>query len=230
MGAIQTRPSGQVRAKVDLFWPWLSAASEQVLAHPDARAFYPEYLRAMYGISRGAVPLLRSAIARLEDVCYNEVPSRELINYFRHHEAEESGHDEWILRDLESIGIARSWTEHSLPQPAVSALVGAQFYMIEFHHPVALLGYLSVIERSQPTPEAVNKLRAQTGYPDAAFSCMRHHAIADLEHIREVYDVIDSCLTTAEHLELVVASALQAAELLLRVLTDSNSRLRGLCG
>ena len=150
--------SSEIAAKVELISPWLAAASRQLLDHPSPSRLYPEYLRAMHGISRAAVPLMWTAVTRLKREYPGEEPTRTLVAYFEHHIEEEQNHDRWILEDLECLGIDPSWTLQALPLLSIVALVGSQYYWIEHHHPVALLGYLSVMESSQPSPESVARI------------------------------------------------------------------------
>ena len=51
------------------------------------------------------------------------------------------------------------------PAPAVAALVGAQYYWVLHHHPVALLGYIGLLEGYPPGRPRYgsNELRARTG-------------------------------------------------------------------
>src|SRR6266446_3338101 len=151
--------SSEIAAKVALISPWLREASRQLLGHPTPSRLYPEYLRVMHGISRAAVPLMTTAVTRLERDYRGEVLTPTLVTYFEHHIEEEQNHDRWILEDLECLGIDPSWTLRALPLLAIVALVGSQYYWIEHHHPAALLGYLSVMESSQPSPESVARLQ-----------------------------------------------------------------------
>ena len=55
--------------------------------------------------------------------------------YYLEHAEEESGHEEWLLNDLASFGIARDQVSQRLPYPTVAALVGVQYYwMIILEH------------------------------------------------------------------------------------------------
>jgi len=62
-------------------------------------------------------------------------------------------------------------TVHRRPAPVArggagrrgSARVGAQYYWIHHFHPVALLGYIAVLEGRPPSPTLVEELIERTG-------------------------------------------------------------------
>jgi hypothetical protein len=66
--------------------------------------------------------------------------------YLERHIEEERHHDEWTLDDLAAVGIEPAQTLAIRPTANVAALVGAQYYWILHHHPVALLGYMATLE------------------------------------------------------------------------------------
>lgn len=218
--------SSTIETKLDLILPWLRQASQQLLDHPKPSQFYPEYLRAMHGISRAAIPLMMAAIRRLQEKYRGEEYTSPLIAYFERHILEEKDHDIWILEDLESLGIDPSWTLQSVPQISIASLVGSQYYWIEHHHPIALLGYLNVMESSQPSHESVAQLKKLTGFPSSAFRTMSHHADADIDHLVEIQEIINLSGGHPGHAELITASAFYTAELLLRMLIECNDRFR----
>ena len=69
--------------------------------------------------------------------------------------------------------------------------VGAQYYWIFHYHPVALLGWIALLEGYPPSREEIDaadgpdRLRAR-GVPDA-----RAHAELDLRHRDELFERID---------------------------------------
>jgi hypothetical protein len=212
--------SDGVRAKLALVQPLLSAASLRVLRHPRKTDLYPEYLLTMHGISRAAVPLMQAALRRVVEL-HSASPTAELFSdYLRGHIPEEHGHAEWVLEDLEVIGFDRALALRRMPPPTVASLVGAQYYWIEHVHPIALLGYLAIMEANPPSLEAVAELAAATGFPMAAFRSMRLHARLDIEHRKDLYRAMDRLPLDVWGERLVGVSALHTAELLIQVLTD----------
>jgi hypothetical protein len=69
------------------------------------------------------------------------------------------------------------------------AMVGTQYYLIKHSHPAALLGYMAVVE-GDPVPLEVVDLLERTHGQDL-FRFVRFHALKDLEHRTELFEVID---------------------------------------
>jgi len=82
--------------------------------------------------------------------------------------------------------------------PAVAALVGAQYYWVLHHHPVALLGYIGLLEGFPPSPGMIEDLRARTGYPADAFRTLVAHAELDPRHGDELFELVDTLPLTPE--------------------------------
>jgi len=137
-----------------------------------------------------------------------------LAPYLAQHIKEEMHHDEWLLEDLEILGIERSGVLERMPSAAVASLVGAQYYWIQHCHPVALLGYLSVIEGNPPTPGLVQTMVEKTGYPRKAFRTLEKHAQLDPHHRDDLDDTLDGLPLLPRHLAVIGASALHTLRML----------------
>src|SRR5262249_6063476 len=143
-------------------------------------------------IARATVPLLEAVVARLGPRCGDDPVAAPLLAFARDFIREEWGHDEWLLEDLEALGIPREAVLARTPPPTLAALVGAQYYWIAHHHPVALLGYAFVTETSPPPLAAVEDLILRTGLPRAAFRSLLRHAVLDLQHGAAVEATLDA--------------------------------------
>lgn len=212
--------SERIRAKLALVQPTLSAASSRVLRHPSPEALYPEYMLTMHGISRAAVALMEAAVRRTRALEPNDPLAAPLCKYLESHIPEERGHAEWVLEDLEVIGLDRSLLLERMPPATVASLVGAQYYWIEHVHPVALIGYLAIMEANPPSLDAVADLVAATGFPAAAFRSMRLHAQLDIQHRQGLYRAMDRLPISPTLERLIGMSALHTAELLIQVLIE----------
>jgi hypothetical protein len=93
-----------------------------------------------------------------------------------------------------------------MPSAAVASLVGAQYYWILHHHPVAFLGYVGVMEGYPPTEELVETLIVRTGSPREAFRTFSEHGELDPGH-RDHLDRTLDALPLSERDELVIASS-----------------------
>ena len=165
--------SGYLRRKIGLVLPALVDASDRVCKHPRVRELYPEYLVTSHCIIRASVPLMETGRERALALADDDPVAAALAPYYEHHIPEELHHDDWLLDDLEVLGRERSDVLSRIPTPTVAALVGAQYYWMLHFHPVALLGYIAVLEGYPPTPELIDDLVASTGYDRSAFRTLR---------------------------------------------------------
>ncbi|MEM7247390.1 MAG: iron-containing redox enzyme family protein [Acidobacteriota bacterium] len=198
-------PSRRLRAHVEQVSPPLRETSRAFWESPSIGSLYPSYLEGAHGIVRAAVPLMETAIARLEAGEPDALTS-PLIDYFRTHAEEETGHLDWLDDDLRALGVSVEDVQARAPSGTVAGLVGAQHYWIEHHHPVALLGYFVVLE-GNPTPVAwLERLSDRTGIPRKALTFLIEHARSDVGHERELDDFIDTLPLQPAHLELLETS------------------------
>jgi hypothetical protein len=170
---------------------------------------YGGYLATMYQILRASVPLMELAARRCARLGAGDPVAAGLRGYFAGHIAEEAGHDAWLLDDLATLGHRRAG-EPDLPPPVVARLVGAQYYWVEHHHPVTLLGYIAVLEANAPSPRLADRLVA-AGVPEAAVRTVREHAELDTGHIDALYAFLDGLPLTAGQVRAVAVSGLHTA-------------------
>ncbi|WP_433359341.1 iron-containing redox enzyme family protein [Streptosporangium sp. CA-115845] len=209
-------PSAILRAKIDLAGHALRSAESTLWRAPGPRRRYRDYLCAMHMVIRASVPLLRAASARAV-----ELGEGELGEYLDRHAAEETCHDDWLREDLASIEPSAEELLRRTPPPSVAELVGAQYYWVLHHHPVALLGYVAVLEDEAPSPALLEHLERGTGYPPAAFRTLWRHAALDPGHRDGLDRMLDGLRPTREQQAAVGTSALhtvRAAAALLREL------------
>jgi hypothetical protein len=108
-----------------------------------------------------------------------------LAKYYKSHADEERDHASWFREDLESVDQAPA----ELPNQLAMAMAGSQYYLLKHVHPAALLGYMAVLE-GDPTPvEVVEAMERAHG--KQLLRCVRFHAVNDLEHRKELFEVID---------------------------------------
>jgi len=107
--------------------------------------------------------------------------------YFLEHLEEERNHHEWLTADLKHAGIDPY--ESFIPVEAVN-IVGAQYYFIFHINPHALFGYMAYTE-CFPTPmEVIEELEHIHG--KELLKTIRYHATHDVDHGREMLEMIDS--------------------------------------
>ncbi|NML51051.1 iron-containing redox enzyme family protein [Streptomyces sp. R302] len=210
--------SDRLRARLAVAEPALRAAAGGLWRPEGIRERYPAYLGAMHTVIRASVPLLRRAAGRARVLAAEGDPlGGPLADHLEHHAREEEGHDAWLLQDLAAAGEDPGAVLGSVPPPDAAALAGAQYYWIEHHHPVALLGYVTVLEGHAPEPDLVPYLAARTGLPAAAFRTVRAHARLDTGHVAEVYALLDALPLGRAHESAVTVSALHTLDALTRL-------------
>lgn len=200
-----------LRTKLSPTAPVLRAATAALWRPGGLRERYLRYLTAMHPLVRASVPLLERAVERCAE---RGGPAAERLSaYCVRHAAEERDHDAWLLEDLAAAGAAPA----VVPHPLVVELVGAQYYRVEHEHPVALLGYIAVLEGNAPGPRLADRLTEATGLPARAFRTVREHAELDGGHLDDLYRVLDR-LALPPHLQTAVSvSALHTTHLLTRL-------------
>lgn len=209
-----------LRRKTGVLLPELLAAGQDLIDHPRIGDLYPEYLFATHCIIRASVPLMEAALERAGSTAGSDPVAAGLAEYLRRHIPEEMEHDEWLLDDLEVLGVARSTVLARPPSPTVAGLVGAQYYWIFHYHPVALLGYVALLEGNPPSLALIEDLIARTGYSRGAFRTLIAHAELDPHHIDELNETLDNLPLTPEQTTVLGLSAMYSAHMLSRVIDE----------
>jgi hypothetical protein len=213
-----------LRRKIGLVEHRMVETAERLWNHPQVRELYPEFLILVHSMIRASVPLLEAAAERARELPADDPTGPPLAEYFARHAREESRHDEWLLDDLEVLGVSREEVLARLPSTRVASLVGAFYYWVHHVHPVALLGYLAVLEGNPPKEEELEALRQRTGYPPEAFRTLVKHARLDIHHRDDLNQEIDrlelsprlsslltvTCFHTVENVATAVEELLEA--------------------
>jgi pyrroloquinoline quinone (PQQ) biosynthesis protein C len=202
----------------------LADASRNLVQHPRIRELYPDFLFMSHSIIRASVPLMETARDRAVVLSADDPVAAPLAAYLEEHIPEELHHDEWLLDDFAAIGVARDAVLTRVPSPTVAELVGAQYYWILHYHPVAVLGYISLLEGYPPSPEMIEKLRERTGYPDEAFRTLRLHGELDPGHRQELDETLDRLQLTREQSAVVGLSAMASVQLYTQALDEVIGR------
>lgn len=141
--------------------------------------------------------LLRAGIARLQYAA--EAFDREVHAYFTEHLVEESGHYEWMAKDMAGEDVAFHW--------GAAELAGMQYYLVEHVHPAVLLGYMLVLECFPMPLEVVDQLEAVHG--TKLLRTLRYHAVHDQDHGKDVLALVDTA--PAEIKQWIYENAIQTA-------------------
>lgn len=216
--------SARLRAKLELALPTLLAAGRQFIEHPRVNELYPDYLRTSHWIIRASVPLMETALDRARATAAEDPVAAGLADYLEHHVGEELGHDEWLLQDLEVLGVPRADVLTEPPSAAVASLVGAPYYWVIHYHPVAVLGYIALLEGYPPTIEEVDQLMTNTGFDRDAFRTLIRHAELDPLHRDDLDEALDRLPLSSEHSAVIGICGLHSIEAFTRVLGELVER------
>ena len=205
--------------KISLVEGRLDRSCRAFLAHPSLREIFPEYLLRLYCAVRAIVPLMETARTRALTMADSCPVAAALVPYLTQHIEEETGHDEWLLEDMQVLGMSRSDVVSRPPARTVAALVGAQYYWVLHAHPVAFLGYATVVEGTPVRAETLEHL-VQAGIPRGALRTLYLHAELDIGHGAEAAQFLDGLPLTADHSRLIGLSALHSIEQLSLVIDE----------
>ncbi|MCX4652452.1 iron-containing redox enzyme family protein [Streptomyces microflavus] len=208
--------SARLRTKLQLLEPELRGATAYMWRPEGLLPRYRAYLCTMHAVIRASVPLMELALRRTYEAPGDPL-SEPLAAYLAEHIQEEQGHDAWLLEDLLVAGALPGDALDPLPPPDVAALVGPQYYWIEHHHPVALLGYIAVLEGYAPAPGLTDRIAGTTGLPAAALRTVREHAALDTDHLDELHALLDRLPLTRDQEAALAVSALHSLDALTRL-------------
>jgi hypothetical protein len=218
--------SQKLRRKIDLVLPGLTTAVHKLKSHPQFSNIYPEYLFALHCIIRASVPLMETALQRCYTIADSDAVAEGVATYLSQHIQEEMNHDDWLLNDLEHLGFHRSIILQRPPSPTVASFVGSQYYWILHYHPVALLGYIAILEGYPSTVKQIEDLISKTVYPREAFSTWTKHAQLDPQHRDDLNVALDRLPLKPEDFTVLGISALQTVhlgELVIREIVEIHS-------
>jgi hypothetical protein len=212
--------SEQLGLKISLVDSRLDRSCRAFLVHPSLRLLFPEYMFRLYCAVRAIVPLMDAARARAREMAGSCAVAALLVPYLTQHIEEETGHDEWLVEDMQALGLSRSDVLSRPPSRAVAALIGSQYYWVLHTHPVALLGYVTVVEGTPVKAETLDYLVSEVGIPRAALRTLYLHAELDIGHGADADHFLDSLPLTAEQSRLVGLSAMHSVEQLSTILDE----------
>jgi hypothetical protein len=207
-----------LRLKLELVTPELAGATSRLVNDPRVAQLYIDYLVTCHGILRATIPLMQTA--HREALSRDDEASGDLAVYLEKHVAEEAGEDEWLLEDLDVLGVERSRAVTHVPSANVARLIGSQYYWVLHAHPVAILGFLAGLEREPPSREFIADLIVRTGHDRAAFRTLIAHADRDPDHRDELDELLDRIRLTSDQWLLVSISAMHSVHALACVLDE----------
>ena len=149
------------------------------LAGDISRETYIAYLNQAYHHVRHTVPLLQETRARVAD-------RPELEEALADYIAEETGHEQWILNDIEFAGGDARAAAASQPNPATQAMVDHAYDVVRNGNPVGFFGMVYVLEGTSVAlaTQGANAVAERLGLPPQAFTYLTSHGSLDQEHMK----------------------------------------------
>ena len=149
---------------------------------------YRALLLELYHVVWHFNPVCAAAASRMSD-------SWQPIRHFLYeHMHEETGHEEWVLNDLEAIGVGRSEARAHAPGVHTLAISGYNYWVADRRHPCSALGMLYTLEviasvYGGPFSAAIRDALLLEG--DRGVSFLSSHASLDTEHMAELRLVLN---------------------------------------
>jgi long-chain acyl-CoA synthetase len=161
-------------------------AIQRCLSGDVTRELYIAFLTQAYHHVRHTVPLLMAVGARLPD------RHAWLRDSVLHYLNEETGHEQWILNDIEQAGGDRAVAEGSRPAIATEAMVAYAYDMVMRRNPVGFFGMVHVLEGTSVSLAllAADRIQQALQLPIQAFSYLRSHGELDKEHVNDLAAIL----------------------------------------
>lgn len=192
----------------------------QLWGHPRVGELVIPFLVLMHQVIRASVPLMEAAGQRAVEHANDDPLCALLHAYLAEHIEEEKHHDLWVLEDLGTAGISSQDVLGPTPSSSVAAMAGAQYYWIHHHHPVALLGYIRLLEGNPPSVQHIGRLQVLSGLPASTFRTYRMHGELDPSHLDEFDAMLDTLPLTEAQADLIATSAGFSADMLANAISE----------
>ncbi|MFO1407977.1 MAG: iron-containing redox enzyme family protein [Steroidobacteraceae bacterium] len=162
-------------------------AIQRCMAGDVTRPLYVAFLTQAYHHVKHTVPLLMAVGARLPD---RHAWVRDAV---LHYLEEETGHDEWILNDIEAAGGNRAAARDSRPAIATEAMVAYAYDTVMRGNPIGFFGMVHVLEGTSVALAlaAADRIGGALGLPARAFTYLRSHGELDKEHVNDLARILD---------------------------------------
>ena len=150
---------------------------------------YRKLLLELYHVVWHFNPVCAGAASRVAD-------AHKQVRYFLYdHMNEEKGHEQWVLNDLEAMGVKAEQAIAYKPTEFMLALNGYNYWAADRRHPCSVLGMLYALEvvasvyGGQMTAAISESLLLQG---DRGISFISSHATLDAEHMADLRLILNT--------------------------------------
>jgi pyrroloquinoline quinone (PQQ) biosynthesis protein C len=164
---------------------------------------YRALLLELYHVVWHFNPVCAAAASRIADT------HAQVRMFLYEHMHEEKGHEQWVVHDLEAIGVPPAQTRAHAPSADTLALTGFNYWAADRRHPCSALGMLYALEviasvYGAPFASAIRESLLLQG--DQGVSFINSHASLDAQHMAELRNIVNTLKDPAS-LEAVIESA-----------------------
>ena len=176
------------------------------VAHGMTIERYRKLLLELYHVVWHFNPVCAAAASRVPDA------QRQVRYFLYEHMHEESGHEEWVMNDLEAVGVGQADTRAYQPSVHTLALTGYNYWSADRRHPCSVLGMMYVLEVIASVyggtfSSAIRESLLLQG--DRGVSFISSHATMDMEHmamLRKLLNTVDDDATREAIVESTVVN------------------------
>ena len=175
---------------------------------------YRKLLLELYHVVWHFNPTCAAAASRMGS------PHSEIRYFLYDHMMEEKGHEEWVINDLEVVGVGRGEVLRYRPSNALLAFNGYNYWTADRRNPCAVLGMVYALEviasvYGGPIAAAIRESLLLDGNQGISF--ITSHVTMDAEHMAELRVVLNK-IYESEAQDAIVESATFNFEQFTRVL------------
>jgi len=161
------------------------------VAHGMTIERYRKLLLELYHVVWHFNPVCAAAASRVPDA------QREVRYYLYDHMHEESGHEQWVMNDLEAVGVGHAETLAHQPSVHTLALNGYNYWSADRRHPCSVLGMMYALEVIASVyggtfASAIRESLLLQGERGVSF--ISSHATMDMDHmvtLRKLLNTVD---------------------------------------
>lgn len=164
---------------------------------------YQALLLELYHVVWHFNPVCAAAASRMDD-------QHQAVRHFLYaHMHEETGHEDWVLNDLQALGLAPETARAHAPAMHTLALNGYNYWAADRRHPCSVLGMLYALEviasvYGGPFAAAIREALLLEGQQGVSF--IDSHASMDAQHMAELRMLLNR-VQGEDALQAVVESA-----------------------
>ena len=175
------------------------------VAHGMSVERYRGLLLELYHVVWHFNPVCAAAASRVPDA------QRQVRYFLYEHMHEESGHEEWVMNDLEAVGVGHADTRGHEASLHTLALNGYNYWAADRRHPCSVLGMMYALEVIASVyggtfSAAIRESLLLEG--DRGVSFISSHATMDAEHMVSLRKILNTITDEAAHAAIVESATL----------------------